>query len=471
MIGRIEEIKALRAAYNSEHSEFVAVYGRRRIGKTFLVNEVFNYSFAFHASGAEGASRRMQLSAFREALIRQGHAECPRLASWVEAFSQLEAFLGGMPSGKKVVFLDELPWFDTPCSGFLKAFELFWNGWATSRKDILLVICGSATTWIVNKILSSRGGLHNRVTRQIRLSPFTLGECEAYADYLHLDFDRSQILECYMVFGGVAYYWSLLQEGQSAAQNIDRLFFGADGLMRNEFKRLFSSLFKMDARYVEIVRMLGRRQSGMSRSEIISAIEGTSGGDVSTCLSELVECGFLLESRPIGRKKKGTTYQLIDPYVLFFFSFVEPWKGNDHRHWTLNYHSPATNSWRGHAFERVCLLHPGQLRCALGIEGIEADFYSWRWKSDNPDEKGVQIDLLIDRADRIVDLCEIKYSEAPYQLDREEYENICRRIEVFRRESGIRKAIQTVLIAANGVAPGKYRGHIQREVTGNDLFG
>ena len=166
MIGRVEEIKALRAAYNSEHSEFVAVYGRRRIGKTFLVNEVFNYSFAFHAAGAECASRRMQLSAFRETLIRQGHVACPRLASWVEAFSQLEAFLGGMPSGKgkKVVFFDELPWFDTPCSGFLKAFELFWNGWATSRKDILLVICGSATTWIVNKILCSRGGLHNRVT-------------------------------------------------------------------------------------------------------------------------------------------------------------------------------------------------------------------------------------------------------------------------------------------------------------------
>ena len=215
MIGRTEEIRAIRKAYDSDHSEFVAVYGRRRVGKTFLINEIFNYRFAFHTAGIEGGSRSMQLSAFREALKKQGHPGCPRLTSWIVAFSELENMLEKMPSGKKVVFLDELPWFDSPCSGFLKAFELFWNAWATSRKDILLVICGSATTWIVNEIIQSRGGLHNRVTRQIPLAPFTLKECEEFARYKNLGFDRRQIMECYMAFGGVAYYWSLLQEGQS----------------------------------------------------------------------------------------------------------------------------------------------------------------------------------------------------------------------------------------------------------------
>ncbi len=470
MIGRIEEIKAIRKAYNSDYSEFVAVYGRRRVGKTFLINEVFNYRFAFHTSGIEGGSRTMQLSAFRDALKRQGHSSCPRLTSWISAFSELENMLEKMPAGKKVVFLDELPWFDTPCSGFLKAFEFFWNGWATSRKDILLVICGSATTWIVNEILRARGGLHNRVTRQLPLAPFTLKECEDYANYKNLGFDRRQILECYMVFGGVAYYWSLLQEGQSAAQNIDRLFFGATDEMRNEFNRLFSSLFKSPTRHMEIVKLLGLKKNTMTRDEIIGELREKSSGDISKCLEELSQCGFLLTNRMIGKKKKGALYQLIDPYVLFYFRFVTAWHGNDERHWSLNYHSARTNSWRGHAFERICLMHAKQIKRAIGIQGVEADIYSWRWMPKSSNDTSVQIDMLIDRADGIVNLCEIKYSEEKYLLNKTEDAKIRHRAEVFRRESGVRKAIQPVLVAANGVADSKYLGNIQLIVEGNALF-
>ena len=470
MIGRINEIKTLRTAYESDHSEFVAVYGRRRIGKTFLINEVFNYKFAFHAAGMENASRKMQLSAFREALKKQGHPHCPRLSSWIVAFSELETMLEKTPEGKKIVFLDELPWFDTPCSGFLSAFELFWNGWATSRRDILLVICGSATTWVVNEVLRARGGLHNRVTRQIPLVPFTLKECEDYANYKNLGFDRRQIMECYMIFGGVAYYWSLLQEGQSAAQNIDRLFFGTADEMRNEFSRLFSSLFKSSARHVEIVKTLEGKKAGMSREEIIRSLKVKSGGEISRCLDELVQCGFLVCSRAMAKKKKDATYQLVDPYTLFYFQFVAPWRGNDKRHWSLNYHAPKVNTWRGLAFERVCIMHSEQIKRALGIQGVEADTYSWKWRSDSPDEKGVQIDMLIDRADGIVDLCEMKYSDEPYSLDKAECESILHRAEIFRRESGVCKAVHTVLVAANGAATSKYLGNIQNVVDGAALF-
>ena len=470
MIGRTEEIKIIRAAYESNHSEFVAVYGRRRVGKTFLVNEVFNYRFAFHAAGIEDGSRKMQLAAFRESLKRQGYPKCPRLTSWISAFAERATMLEGLPTGRKVVFLDELPWFDTPCSGFLKAFEHFWNEWATSRKDVLLVICGSATTWIVNKILRSRGGLHNRVTRQIPLAPFTLKECEAFAEYKNLGFDRRQVMECYMTFGGVAYYWSILQEGQSAAQNIDRLFFGVADEMRNEFARLFSSLFKSSTRHVEIVRLLGRRKAGMTRDEIIESTGEKSSGDVSQCLEELVQCGFLVNTHPIRRKKKGSVYRLVDPYVLFYFRFVETWRGNDKMHWTHNYHAPAVNSWRGEAFERVCLLHADQIKKAIGIQGIESNVFSWRWRSPDAGERGVQVDMLIDRADGIVDLCEIKYCEDRYLLDKEEDEKIRHRAEVFRRESGVRKAVQTILIVSHGVANSKYLGNIQVVVDGVSLF-
>ena len=470
MIGRSEEIKAIRKAYDSDHSEFVAVYGRRRVGKTFLINEIFNYHFAFHTAGIESGSRSMQLSAFREALKRHGHSKCPRLTSWISAFAELENLIEAMPAGRKVVFLDELPWFDTPCSGFLKAFELFWNGWATSRKDILLVICGSATTWIVNEILRARGGLHNRVTRQIPLAPFTLKECEEFANYKHLGFDRRQILECYMAFGGVAYYWSLLQEGQSAAQNIDRLFFGTADEMRNEFDRLFASLFKSPTRHLEVVKLLGLKKNTMTRDEIVAALREKSSGDISKCLEELSQCGFLHVCRLIGRKKKGALYQLIDPYSLFYLKFVKPWHGNDERHWSLNYHAARTNSWRGQAFERICLMHSRQIKKAIGIQGVEADVYSWRWTPSSCADIGVQIDMLIDRADGIVNLCEIKYSDEKYLLDKTEDAKIRHRADVFRRESGVKKAVQPVLIAANGVAPSKYLGNILFTVDGDALF-
>ena len=356
MIGRDKEIQALRSAMDSDKSEFVALYGRRRVGKTFLVSEFFNGKFAFHHAGLEGASRRETLASFREALRRQGRPSCPRLTSWICAFSELESLLEGLPAGRKVVFLDELPWYDTPKSGFLCAFESFWNGWASLRKDILLVICGSATTWIVDKVIRNRGGLHNRVTRQLLITPFTLRECEEYARYKHLDFDRKQIAECYMAFGGVAYYWSLLQAGYSAAQNFDRLFFGQADEMRHEYERLFASLFKCPTRHMEIVEMLGQRKVGMTREEIVGLLPEGSGGEVTHCLEELCDCGFLRRYSMPGTIKRGAIYQLIDNYVLFYFQFLRNRKGTDDRFWSLSYSSGAVNAWRGLAFERLCVL-------------------------------------------------------------------------------------------------------------------
>ena len=221
---------------------------------------------------------------------------------------------------------------------------------------------------------------------------------------------------------------------------------------------------------MEIVKLLGLKKTAMTRDEIITGIGEKSSGDVSRCLEELSQCGFLLVSKPIGRRKKGSLYQLIDPYLLFYFRFVKPWRGNDERHWSLNYHTAKINSWRGHAFERICLTHANQIKKAIGIHGIEADIYSWRWTPDSPTETGVQIDMLIDRADGIVNLCEIKYSEERYLLDKVEDEKIRHRAEIFRRKSGVRKAVQTVLIAANGVASSKYLGNIQITVTGEALF-
>ena len=470
MIGRIDECRRLRRAYESHESEFVAVYGRRRIGKTYLINEVFHGLYSFHAVGMENTGKRDQLSAFREELRKQGWPDCPPLTSWISAFAELSKMLESRRESKKVVFLDELPWFDSPCSGFLPAFERFWNGWAALRKDVMLIICGSATTWVVNKVLKSRGGLHNRVTCQISLKPFTLRECEEYASYRKLNFTRQQVIECYMAIGGVAYYWSLLRDDMSAAQNFDWLFFGEQEEMRQEFDRVFSSLFKSPTRHMSVVRMLGKKKCGMTREEIIDGLGVSSGKDVTECLTELVQCGFLRYYNAIGKSKSGGLYQLIDPYCLFYFAFIEKWTGSDPRHWTLNYGSPHVNSWRGRAFERVCFWHVPQIKASLGISGMEADVYSWTAKTPNHDCKGAQIDMLIDRADGVVDICEIKYSAEPYELNKSEDSGIVHRVESFRRLSGTRKSVRTVLISASGLKPGKYSGNIMAVVKGDDLF-
>lgn len=468
MIGRKTEVQELMRAYDSDYSEFVALYGRRRVGKTFLVNEVFNYQFAFHVAGIEGGSKREQLLAFREALKKQGHPRCPRLKSWIEAFSELETMLDGNLERRKVVFFDELPWFDTPCSGFLRAFESFWNSWASSRKDIVLVVCGSATTWILDKILRARGGLHNRVTVSLPIAPFTLSECEEYAHYKRLAFSRRDILECYMALGGVAYYWSLLREGQSVAQNLDRMFFGFSDEMRNEFTRLFASLYKRESRHVEIVQLLGTKKTGMTRDEISTALGIHTGGELSRCLEELVECGFLRSYSPIGNRKKGAVFQLIDNYVLFYFRFVRGRKGNDPEYWSHHFNEPALNSWRGLSFERVCFWHISQIKAALGISGIGADVYSWRGQREGED--AVQIDMLLDRADNTVSICEMKYSAEEYEIDKDEDARIRHRAETFRFCAGRRQSVQTVLVTSYGLKRNRYSGSVQKVVVADDLF-
>ena len=470
MVGREKEIRQLRRAYDSAESEFVAVYGRRRIGKTYLVSEVFHDRFSFHAVGMAKGNKRDQLTAFREELVTQGWECCPKLKSWVVAFSELSKMLEKRPESKKVVFLDELPWFDSPCSGFLPAFEHFWNRWACMRKDVLLVICGSATTWIMNKVLRSRGGLHNRVTCQIPLKPFSLRECEQYAAYKRLGFTRAQIIECYMALGGVAYYWGLLRDDMSVAQNFDWLFFGEQDEMRLEFDRVFASLFKSPTMHMAIVRTLGKAKSGMTRCDILRKLGVPSSKDMTECLTELVQCGFLRYYHSVEKAKSGGVYQLIDPYCLFYFEFIESRRGSDSRHWSKNYASPRVNSWRGRAFERVCFWHVPQIKAKLGISGIEADVFSWRGKTDAAESDAAQIDMLIDRADGVVDVCEIKYSASPYEMGKEENEKIIRRIETFRRATGLRKAVRSILVSASGLKPGKYSGNILAVVSGEDLF-
>lgn len=469
MIGRIEEIKRLKAAYASEQSEFVTIYGRRRIGKTFLVNETFGYKFAFHHAGLKRQGLKEQLEQFRFSLMRQGYAQCPVFRSWLEAFYHLEVFLEKRPRGRKVVFLDEMPWMDTFKSGFLSALEGFWNGWATSRKDILLVACGSATSWIVKKLHRNTGGLHNRVTTKIKLYPFTLNECEQYAAERHLGFNRRQLAECYMAFGGVAYYWSQLERGKSVEQNFDALFFGEQDGLREEFDELYQSLFNSPEPYVKIVMALGKRRLGLDRGELMTVLGTGSGGNLSKHLDELEECGFVRKYNLPGRNTKGAIWQLIDSYTLFYFQFVRGAKAREGDYWSERVSQSEKSAWRGLAFERLCLEHVRQMKRALGISGVATTVYAWHEKGD-ANRRGAQIDLLIDRKDDIVNVCEMKYASSLYSIDKDESARLRNRIERFRECTGTTKSLHLTLVTVEGLVENNYRWDVQSVITLDDLF-
>ncbi|MBO7687567.1 MAG: AAA family ATPase, partial [Kiritimatiellae bacterium] len=315
MIGRKKEIRELENAYAERESEFVAVYGRRRVGKTYLVRETFSERLAFQHAGLKDKPTAIQLDRFRQSLVESGFRECGVLKNWYKAFDALKTVISGSGLRKKVVFLDELQWMDRPNANFVSALENFWNGWASARKDVLLVVCGSASSWILRKIVYNKEGLHNRVTYRIPLRPFSLAECEAYAKDRGLEFTRRQLAELYMILGGVPYYWHFLERGKSVAQNIDEMFFAKSDKLENEFGELYASLFQSPEPYVRLVTALATKKAGMTR-ELLSATSGVpESGKMTQCLDDLDRCGFIRKYTPLGRSNRGAVYQLMDNFT------------------------------------------------------------------------------------------------------------------------------------------------------------
>ena len=469
IIGRKEEQQILHSAVQSENSEFVAVYGRRRVGKTYLIRETFGYKFTFQHTGLAKGNTKEQLFSFAISLRDAGYDDCPIPKSWLEAFSLLSTYLKNSTDEKKIVFLDELPWMDTPRSNFISAFEHFWNGWASARKDIVLIICGSATSWIINKVINDHGGLHNRVTKQIALQPFTLKECEMFAQSKGLEMSRYQLAECYMVFGGIPYYWSLLEKGLSLAQNIDKIIFAKNGKLSNEFNQLYASLFKSPEQYIDIVTALGKKKVGMTREEIIAATDKYSNGALSKVLDELEYCGFIRKYNGFDKKSKQAIYQLIDNYTLFYFKFIQQNENNDEHFWSASIDSAMHRAWSGLAFERLCMAHTQQIKAALGIAGVLSNVYSWRKEADETSD-GAQIDLLIDRKDQVINLCEMKYSLSEYVIDAEYEQKLRNKKSVFIDTTNTRKAVHLTMVTTFGIKVNAHSGIVQNEITLEDLF-
>ena len=470
IIGRNREKDVLSNCLLSKRPEFVVVYGRRRVGKTFLIKEYFNGQFSFYATGLSDEKTKGQLKAFHASLQLYGCEETKAPKDWFGAFIRLRALLEKEEvyrdpiSNRRVVFLDELPWMDTARSDFKSALEYFWNSWASSQEDLLLIVCGSATSWIIKHMLKERKGFHNRVTRRIRLLPFTLKECEALLENNDIVMTKQQMIECYMVFGGIPYYLNLMDPRLSLAQNIDELIFKPYGDLKDEYNELFYSLFKKPGKHMSIIKALSESKNGRTRKELSEAGAIGGGSVLTENLQELEQCGFIKRYTNYTKPSNEAYFQLVDPFVLFSLRFLGPRKRNS---WMEYIHSPSYNAWRGNAFEICCVNHISEIKAALGIAGVETKEYAWRSETSDP---GAQIDLLIDRKDGVIDLCEMKYTDCAFEMDKTEYGKLMNRLSTFKEETHPKKAIQMTLISANGITKGKYASVFQNIISAEQLF-
>lgn len=467
IVGRQKEQEILQKCIGSERPEFIAVYGRRRVGKTYLVKQFFEDNFDFYASGVYQVSRAEQLKRWQVQLKKYSGRKFTRPKDWFEAFDQLQEYLQTLTDRDKiVVFIDELPWFDTPKSNFIRAVEVFWNTWASTQKSFKLIVCGSATTWMTNKLLGDKGGLHNRVTRPIRLSPFTLAETKLYLESMEFDWSESEIMEAYMIFGGIPYYLSLLAPELSLRQNVDELFFAPEAILKPEYEFLFNSLFSEAGIYRKVVELLSSKLKGLTRTEIIADLKAVDNGNLSEILDNLEKCDFLRTYRAFGKRQRDMLYQLTDMFTLFYLRFVKNSSGTNEQAWSTMKEGQR-NAWSGYAFELVCILHINQIKKALGISGIASNFCTWSKKGNG---KGAQIDLLIDRDDNVVNLCEMKYGDRPYELTKDYVEWIKERRDIFKADTQTNKTLRITFVSPYGIAKGKYSSTIQSVVTQKDLF-
>ena len=468
IIGRTEEQRIIREAMDSDQSEFIAVYGRRRIGKTFLIKKFFHDKFDFYMTGIYDSTKKELLEYFNAQLEEYSGKEWPVADSWMKAFRQLKTYLVGLKKDKVVVFIDELPWFDTHRSRFIRALEVFWNGWLDNEVKLKFIVCGSATTWMTNKLIGDRGGLHNRVTRQIYLAPFNLHDTELLLRSRGVNWDRKQIVECYMAMGGTPFYLTKIDKGRSLAQNIDKLFFHKAGELRNEYEFLFRSLFHDSSLYRQVVELLASKAEGLTRSEIKNLLNIQDGGNLSEVLKNLISCDFIRAYDSFGKKERDRLYQLTDLYILFYLKQVKGNETEEEGYWLSRIDLPSRRAWSGYSFEQVCLHHVSQIKKALGINGIATNTGSWTANKDG--KKVAQIDLVIDRRDGIVNICEMKFSTHPYEISKEYMEKIYQRTALFRELTKTSKTPFLTFITMNGLAPNAQAGLIQNSITADELF-
>lgn len=467
LVGRKHEINILDNLLISSKSELVTVYGRRRVGKTYLINEIYKDNIIFSFSGLFKSNVKTHLTNFQFVLSKK-KKNLTRPKSWFEAFYQLEDYIEShRMKKKKVIFLDEFPWLDTRRSNFLSAFDNFWNNFASKRNDLVIVICGSAASYMIKNIVKSTGGLHNRITEKIHLKPFSLYETELLLRSKNVKLSQYDILQIYMCMGGIPHYLERIMPGESVPTIIDRLCFEKDGFLRNEFESIFYSLFRKAENHIIIIKALAKVRKGLTRKNILLKTKIKSGGTFSKTILELEESGFVESYQPFQGTKE-VLYRLADEYSMFYLKFIQNTKPQIGGVWKNMYNQNSYKIWSGFSFETICMKHIEEIKHRLGISGVQTFTSSW---VDKNSEKGAQIDLLIDRADNAINLCEIKFHKTPYTITKPYAESIMEKEEVFKLRTKTKKNVFITLISVFGIKENKYATQIvQNSITASDLF-
>lgn len=469
IVGRKEEQEILQRVVDSKESEFIAVYGRRRVGKTFLVREFFDTDIAFQCSGLSNQNTAEQLYNFNSTLNRYQRSKDETPKSWLEAFDRLITYLEGLQEDKKIVFLDELPWMDTPGSNFISALEHFWNGWASARHDIVLIVCGSATSWMMDKLINNHGGLYGRLTGRIFLQPFTMRESYLFLKRNNINLSPYEMAECYMILGGIPYYLKALDGRFSLAQNIDRLLFNPNGPLYDEFSHLYAALFRDSEKYIAVVKALSSKGIGLTRKEIIELSGVPSGSALTKILDNLESCGFIRRYQNYPSSGKNNIFQLVDFFTLFYFRFLSKSSFRRLQSWLNIQRTPAFYAWAGYSYELIALTHVADIKAKLGISGVVTSTYSWRSKDDGSGD-GAQIDLVIDRQDNTINICEVKFTEAPFEIDAQYELTLRNKISKFIEQTHTHKSIQLTMISTYGCVRNSHYGVVQNEVTLEDFL-
>lgn len=484
IVGRTKELAILRATLESPEAELLALYGRRRVGKTHLIREFFAGTEAFlSVTGEKDAPAAVQRHHFTSELSRTFYAGRPLPApnSWRAAFDQLasavEDYAARSPDQAIVLFFDELPWLSTPRSGLLQALDHTWNTRLSRVRRLRVILCGSAASWMLDKLVHAKGGLHNRITRRIRLEPFTLAETRAFLASRHLRAGRRQVIETYLAVGGVPHYLRQMRRGRSAAQNIAEVCFDADGILVDEFQRLFVSLFAAGGLHEDIVRAMSKKRHGLTRTELIEALGVSSGGGLNRPLRELEEAGFVGRIPPYGARKKKSIHRLLDEYSWFYLTWIDKApKGVFARegasYWINQAQTPSYRSWAGYAFEGLCLKHSSAIRRALGIEAVPAKIGSWRHAPREKTKKraGAQVDLVIDRADGVINLCEIKYAAEPYSITKSYARELREKVAIFEEQTRTKKEVHVTLVTPEGLKRNVWSEDLITNVVDADAF-
>jgi uncharacterized protein len=469
VIGRDFEIQKMKGFLTNPESELVAMIGRRRVGKTFLIKKVYQNEMVFHITGMKDVTRSLQLDNFVEARNNffPESSSFAKPNNWIKAFAQIIQLMGKPKKKKRVLFFDEFPWLASNSNEFLKVFDNFWNSWAIDQ-NLIVVICGSSASWMITNIINNTGGLHNRITQNIHLYPFTLCETEKYFLAKNINIPKQNLIALYMATGGIPYYLKEIQKGDTTVQSINKMYFGKKASLKNEFDNLYKALFSNYEKHILVIRALASRWMGLTRTEIVEHTNLETGGAISAILNELETSGFIQSIRPFGKQQRGTLYRLTDEYSLFYIHFIEP---NQHieNYWIKKYNTPTVKTWQGYAFENICLKHIDGIKLALGISGIltsESSFY----KRKDADAAGCQIDLLIDRADNAINICEMKFYEGAYTLTEENVKALQQKRNIFQEKTKTKKQLFLTLVAADGITDNKYNMLIDKHLDASALF-